>query len=90
MDSGTQPGTAEACSHLSCRPDDKGARQGKSNPFVGIEKLKKKKHDRTVSAGELALGVELGRRMGGGHSTSVRLHCSRPACACVGPSKCAH
>jgi len=37
----------------------------KVNPFAGIEKLRTKKHDRAVSADELSLAVEVGRRRGG-------------------------
>lgn len=37
----------------------------KSNPFDGVEKLATVKRDRLVSEGELALAVEVGRRMGG-------------------------
>lgn len=37
----------------------------KSNPFDGVEKLATRKTDRLVSDQELALAVEVGRRMGG-------------------------
>lgn len=36
-----------------------------SNPFIGCEKLATRKTDRLVTDGELALAVEVGRRMGG-------------------------
>lgn len=36
-----------------------------SNPFDGVEKLQTTKRDRRVSDAELALAVEVGRRMGG-------------------------
>lgn len=46
----------------------------KANPFDGVEKLVTQKHDRAVSDQELALAVEVGRRLGGPqHITALAL-----------------